>query len=370
MSNKKNSTAKMRFACAVIFIAFCYIYLACFQADVLAAAQHVLSGGKTDYYYTLSPILITLVCFLLQVATYAAMGVKRRFHGLTYFPSFLLLALITDVPTDVDVRSSLMGWWWLALPLALLAWGGVMWVVRQLEPLEQEPHSFGWLSRYAWLNIAQLLVMMVGVLFVGSNDRLFHERMRMEHLMRLRQYDQALQVGRESLQTDSSLTMLRIACLAQTGELGSRLFTYPLTGGSEAMSPNGTSVRTVMWKAPKWMEEPSPWMKKHHLIYRVPEDYKLCALLLDRNLDDFVRELLRHYTPGKDTLPTHYKEALLLYCHRRRQPIVEYRDNVMEADLADFQTLEDKHTQAAERQAALRDTYGNTYWYYYLYGGK
>ncbi len=369
MGNKRNSTAKMRFACAVIFIAFCYTYVACYQADVLAAAQHVLSDGKTDYYYTLSPLLITLVCFLLQVGAYAATGVRRRYHGLTYFPSFLLLALITDVPVRVDEHPSL-GWWWVVLPLCLLAWGGAMWVVRQLEPLEQEPHSFGWLSRYAWLNIAQLIVMMLGVLFVGCNDRLFHERMRMEHMMRLRQYDEALEVGRRSLATDSSLTMLRIACLAQTGQMGSRLFTYPLTGGSEAMMPNGTSVRVLMWKAPGWMREPSPWMKKRHLIYKVPDDYKICAPLLDRRLDDFACELLRHYTPGKNTLPTHYKEALLLYCHRRRNPIVEYHDNVMEADLADYQAMERKYADPAERQTALRDTYGNTYWYYYQYGGK
>ena len=40
----------------------------------------------------------------------------------------------------------------------------------------------------------------------------------------------------------------------------------------------------------------------------------------------------------------------------------------MEADFQDFQTLERKFSNAMERNAALRDTYGNTYWYYYLYG--
>ena len=72
------------------------------------------------------------VCFLLQLGAYAVTRVKRRFHGLTYFPSFLLLALIADVPTHVDTSVSL-GWWWLVLPFSLLGWAGVMWVVRPVS---------------------------------------------------------------------------------------------------------------------------------------------------------------------------------------------------------------------------------------------
>ena len=86
MKNKRSSTAKMQIACAIIFITFTYVYLAFYQADVLAVAQHVFSGGLTNYSYTLAPLLITLVLYLLQVGVYAVTRVKRRFHGLTYFP--------------------------------------------------------------------------------------------------------------------------------------------------------------------------------------------------------------------------------------------------------------------------------------------
>ena len=85
MKNKRSSTAKMQIACAIIFITFTYVYLAFYQADVLAVAQHVFSGGVTNYSYTLAPLLITLVLYLLQVGVYAVTRVKRRFHGLTYF---------------------------------------------------------------------------------------------------------------------------------------------------------------------------------------------------------------------------------------------------------------------------------------------
>ena len=367
MDHKRNSTAKMRFACAIIFLVFAYTFLACYQADILAVAQHVLSEGKTDYFYTLAPLLVTFVCFLLQLGAYAVTRVKRRFHGLTYFPSFLLLALIADVPIHVDAGVSL-GWWWLALPFCLLCWAGVMWVARQLEPLEQEPHSFGWFSRYSWVNISQLVVMMLAVIFITNNDRLFHERMKMEHLMKEKQYEKALEVGEKSLQTDSSLTMLRIACLYRTGELGSRLFSYPLVGGSQSMYINGTSVKALMWQAPVWMYGTSPWMKKHRLKYRLSKEYELCALLLDKKLDEFVRKLVKYHELTK--LPTHYKEALLLYCHLRTHPIVEFHDNVMDADFSDYQSMERKYSNPVERQSVLRDTYSNTYWYYYDYGNK
>ncbi len=367
MDHKRNSTAKMRFACAIIFLVFAYTFLACYQADILAVAQHVLSEGKTDYFYTLAPLLVTFVCFLLQLGAYAVTRVKRRFHGLTYFPSFLLLALIADVPTHVDAGVSL-GWWWLVLPFSLLVWAGVMWVVRQLEPLEQEPHSFGWFSRYSWVNISQLVVMMLAVIFITNNDRLFHERMKMEHLMKEKQYEKALEVGEKSLQTDSSLTMLRIACLYRTGELGSRLFSYPLVGGSQSMYINGTSVKALMWQAPVWMYGTSPWMKKHRLKYRLSKEYELCALLLDKKLDEFVRKLVKYHELTK--LPTHYKEAILLYCHLRTHPIVEFHDNVMDADFSDYQSMERKYSNPVERQSVLRDTYSNTYWYYYDYGNK
>ena len=102
MKNKRSSTAKMQIACAIIFITFTYVYLAFYQADVLAVAQHVFSGGLTNYSYTLAPLLITLVLYLLQVGVYAVTRVKRRFHGLTYFPSFLILTMITDIPVDID----------------------------------------------------------------------------------------------------------------------------------------------------------------------------------------------------------------------------------------------------------------------------
>lgn len=77
MNIQKNSTMRMQIVCAIVFITFTYVYLAYYQADVLAAAQHVLSGGMTHYSYVLAPILLTLVLFLLQICAFKVTGIRR-----------------------------------------------------------------------------------------------------------------------------------------------------------------------------------------------------------------------------------------------------------------------------------------------------
>ena len=58
---------EMRSTMAIVFISFTYLYLDCFQDDVMAVAQYVLSGGMTSYSYVLAPIILTLALFMLQV---------------------------------------------------------------------------------------------------------------------------------------------------------------------------------------------------------------------------------------------------------------------------------------------------------------
>ncbi len=366
MEKRRNSTSKMRLACAIIFILFTYLYLSCYQEDVLAVAQHELSGGLTSYNYTLSPILLTFVLFLLQLGVYAITHVKKSFHALTYFPSLLVLAVITDIPANVDTYRSLGAWAWI-VPLLLLAFAGGMWVIRQIEPYEPEMHSASWLSKWTWLNLGQMVIMMLMVVLVAQGFSVFHSRMKVERLMSERKYAEALRVGKNMLETDSSLTMLRIACLHHTGQMGERLFTYPLVGGSKAMLPDSVTVKSLMWNVPKWMR-PLPRNCKYY--YRKPVDYQLCALLLDKDIDRFVLQVQKSYDVTSFSLPRHYKEALMLYTHRRSAPKVVYHNSVMEADFQDYQALERKYSNVEERQTALRDMYGNTYWYYYQYGQK
>jgi hypothetical protein len=121
----------------------------------------------------------------------------------------------------------------------------------------------------------------------------------------------------------------------------------------------------------------------------VAADYYLCALLLDKRLDDFARELRRYYAAGLRTgkaLPVYYAQALTLYSHYH--PVLaasfadiatdaNWRDDTKAADRSansatdanwrDYSDMGDKIPNRQERANTLRRYYGETYWWYYDY---
>ena len=224
-----------------------------------------------------------------------------------------------------------------------------------------------------------MVVMALVVCALGNSDRTFHFRMRMEECMVKGNFAEATQVGVKEAATDSSLTMLRVWALSENHMLGDRLFSSPLVGGSDAMLPNGASVKLMMADERKLYAHlgvvfiqkmrPRVYLETLHKAHRATaaaHDWLLCAYLLDRDLNQFVRHLAKYY-PINEQLPKHYKEALIIYNHTTSHPLISYYNNVKEADYDDFQDLGDKYGNKRERYTALRDKYGDTYWFYYHY---
>ena len=378
---KKDSTRPMRVLCAIVFIVFSFIYLYDFQDDLLSVAQHVWSSGQTHYNRTVGAIIITIVLQMLQYGIYSITKLHRRSHALSYLPSFLLLMVISYITPDIDKHSSFMTWLWLA-PVILVIWYGAVWAAKQFEPYEPEMNDKGYLSRLMWVNMIEIIIMMFVVCLVcGSNDT-FRYRMKLENYIISKDYNKAIKVGIGQAKTDSSLTMLRIYALAHEGRLGDHLFEYPLVGGSHAMLPNGTSVKCMMYSTdslysffgakPKEVLEPKAYfdlMIKKGYPSRQLYDYIICADLMDKNLDAFVKDIRKYYKIGIN-IPKHYREALTIYTHLRANPVIVYHDNIMDADFQDLQDLIKKNPDLRLRKNAIKDTYSNTYWYYYMYGSK
>ena len=90
-------------------------------------------------------------------------------------------------------------------------------------------------------------------------------------------------------------------------------------------------------------------------------------MLVDRNIDAFVRELPRYYHVN-DSLPLHYKEALTLYTHKMSAPHIIYKNQIMDTDFDDMQKLVEANKDADERRLAVFNQYFGTYWWYYEYG--
>lgn len=352
----REDTVIMRVMCAVGFLIFSFLYLYNYQADILAMAQHVLSDGKTSYNDLVGAIVITITLYALHLVIYGIMKLHSIAHALTYFPSLLLLTVLTDVSPDIDNGFSFGNWLW-AFPLLLCLWYVGVLVAKASMMYERPRVSHGFFSHTTWANSLAMAVMFFLVGCFSNSDEVFHYRMKIERCLVSGDYDKALDVGYSSLATDSSLTMLRVYALAACNELPERLFEYPLTGGAAAMKPNGTSVRMLL-------HEDVGLRKVRQSSY----DYLLCGLLLDRKIDRFAHEVVKKYNAAN--MPRHYREALVMYKHIRANPIIVCKDNVMDADYRDYQDMEKKYHDVAERKNEIRDAYGKTYWYYYDYGEK
>lgn len=372
---------------AIVFLVFTFLWLFYFQADVLAYAQHVASGGQTHYNRLVGTVLITVVLWLLQLGVYALVRLRTHCHALTYFPSFVVLALLGAVCPSAAAPSSLSLWWLLLVPLVAL-WLFAVWAVRVVSKFEhkQQPTFF---SRSMWVNLLILAVMIVGVTIVTDTNAVFHHRARVETCLMEQRFDDALQVGRKSLETDASLTMLRAYALSRQGLLGERLFEYPVAGrGADLVPLDSSQSRLLRYPQDSIFRHlgaiPRPGMTtpvyldrllRHNQASPAVRDYVLCGLLIDRDLDAFVKALPAYYEVS-DTLtrkgephalPRHYREALVLYTHLRSLPVLVYHDAVTEEDYANLQELEAQFSNPRERHIRVKEEYQGSYWYYYEY---
>ena len=316
----------MRGVCALVFILFSFLWLYEFQADVLAVAQHVLSQGQTHYDRTIGAVLITALLMLLQLCVYAATRLSRRTHALTYLPSMLALTVISDVPSDIDRHFSLGSWVWV-VPVVLVVWGAVVWLAKHVLPFENDGKTpTGVCSRRMWINLLQMVIMMMVVTFVGNTNAVFHFTAHAETALLRNDAESATRVGMRSEETDECLSMLRIHALARQGMLAEQLFHYPLKGNSADMLPlKGSHSRLRLlpadsiWKAfgarpvyPMTTRFYLSALERDSIHHSMVADYVLCGLLIDRQLDDFAEALPRYYNMAEDSLPRHYREALSL----------------------------------------------------------
>lgn len=375
--NTKNSTAVIRAVCAIVFCIFTFVYLYFYQADVLAVGQHVLSGGATHYDRMIGCVIITFSLLLLQIGVYVFFRLDKHCHALTYFPSLLLLTVITDVSQDIDRGFSFGAWLWI-FPLLLLLWGGLSVFVRNYQ-MYSRASSYGIFSRAMWSNMSIMTLLFLFTGLASNGNAVFHYRMRAEKCLLEGNYGEALAVGMKSLETDRNLTMIRVYALAREGMLGEKLFTYPVEGTSDDMLPYSGDARCMMYPndsiyrfigaKPSGRFKAIPYMKallRLGMATPAVKDYILCGYLIDRDLDSFAHALPEFYEVD-DKLPKHYREALTLYTHLRSKPYIIYHNSVMDTDFSDLQALERKYKTEAACSVAVNEMYAGTYWWYYMY---
>jgi len=376
---KNGSTLTIRVMCATVFVLFSFCWLYFFQADQLAMTQHVLSGGLTRYNPIWGTLIITAVLMLLQLLVYGIIGLTKRSHALTYVPSMMFLALVTEASQQIESSNSVSVWIWVLPVIILLVWGAIAWVAKLAQEVEKD-RDYSLFSRPVWINALLMALQIICVAWIGNTNAVYHYRMQTETLLADGEYRKALEVGKHSLESDANLLMLRMYALARENALGEKLFEYPITANVEQILP--TSGRTRMYYCPedslyKFLggrpAEPMTPMhfldlleRRDSVVSRQVVDYKLCGLLIDRQIDRFAREIGKFYELDEH-LPKHYREALVLYTHLRSNPVVVYHHAVTDEDWRNLQELERRFPNETERQGKVADYYQDTYWYYYKY---
>ena len=212
-------------------------------------------------------------------------------------------------------------------------------------------------------------------------DEQLHARLRAERFLSEADYQKVLDVDRKSLQVSKQLTAMRALALAHEQEMGDALFTFPQDYGSSGLLVadadlldydtlqvyfhrywQAVPVGKIQSDAPLFFEK---LLKRPDCDTLSLRDYYLCALLLERNLDKFVLELPSFYCVN-DSLPLHYREAMVLYKNLRPEDC-EYSDAEEEEQFAAFNAYLTPYVHETERRNYARRKYGRTYWYYYLY---
>ena len=338
----------------------------------------MLSGGMTHYDRTIGTILITLVLYVLQIFISRITKYRDALYFLTFLPSLFLLLMLTDVDGSFDeTRFSGMTIIPIILFLCCIVYMIFFRKKKSLAASEIDGNLFGML----WKNLFPLSITFIFISLAGNSNKVFHYRLRMESLLSQGEYAKALEVGRNSSSTDSNLTMLRAYALSRTKQLGNSLFEFPIKGKSDALLPNGNDVKCMLLpsgeifkqlgvrkKGSMGTMEYLLYLEKNGLAMKSVADYVLCGYLLDKNLDRFVDFIRYKYNLSSPSLPKHYKEALTLYTHLRANPVVVFHSEVMDADYADFQKLEQEHNNKILRYSFIKDSYGDTYWFYYFFG--
>ena len=374
------SATVVRTVCAIVFLLFVAIYVFFYQEDTLALTQHILSGGATIYSRVIGGIIITIVLALLHFTTAKVMRTKPLcIYALSCFPSLYILAMLTDFDTSQPL--SPWRWWAILMPLAAAVWWGVVYFLGELLRYRCSDirHEEGYLARTLGCNIFILAAMMIGVGLLSNSNDITHYRLRMERLLMHGEYAKALEVGKASDKTDASLTMLRVFALAHEGRLGDELFKYPVRGTSASIVPelsdgkmlmlSPDSVYRMLGAIPRHGQTIKNYLKaivKSGQATKAAIEYQLCGMLIDKDLDGFVNLLMKTHKID-DTLPLHYREALILYTHRRSSPKVVYSNTVMDTDYDDMQRLEAETKSPGERRIQIYNQFSGTYWEYFDY---
>lgn len=373
----KRSARILTVACGILFSAFSFTYLFVFQRDVLEALHFSLSQGKTVYSPVVGAAIITLVLLMFRWGINGLLGLKGLVRTLSYFPSCLLLGVLTDVDRTLYHGGSILGKWMWLLPLLLLIYVGIVYTWRRISR-----RWFNLEGSVLWLvnsNLAILFLLCLMTVCIGNSNINFHHELAVEKAIHEKDYVAALRVGRKSLEASRTLTVLRAFALSQSGEMGERLFEFPQYYGSKGLLFDPSSQEVLRIEVENLYHylgaKPDPSESAMEYLARICHDevgnhtaldYYLSGLLLDKELERFAKAAEVCFFE-QDTLPRYYREALVLHRQSHSDYALQVRDSLMLERFGKFTVRQKEFVSPIEEKNQMRREFGDTYWWYYYY---
>ena len=377
--NKRIVWRAAKWCATLLFALFSFLYLYCMQSDLMACYQYILSDGVTSYNPLVGSIVIVSILVGIGEMLAYFWSLPAAFVALSYFPSALILVLLTcAIPSHGSIVYDSASWVWLCVVLSvgcLL----VYFLKKNSLLFVQDKYSL----TDIWPNILVLFLLFVFVGGVGNTNDVLHDQLKAERLLRNNESQALLNLTKTSKNTEHSFLAIKALAMAENGSLPDKLFAETdvscnenlLVEPSSFLSCDSLEYRFYdFWKArpgeyaknnPDFFFEKLSKRKEVDSLYSMRmADYYLCTLLLQRNLEQFAAEV-RNFYPINDSLPRYYKEALVLYNRTHMNSLYVYCDNAVEENYLDFIKMQKESSSPKVNQNRLKRTFGNTYWYYY-----
>ncbi len=366
---------------AALFAVFSFLFVSVYQAPLLEAFYNSIATGKLQYNPWLVGSIVSLSLTLVALWLNRFTGFKREWTAMAYLPSSLILAFVTDIDRTIYTGGGSMKGWLLILAVVVPLYALFSFMLRRMlfESIKSAAMSQ---NRMLWRNLMLLLLQFCLVGTLSNSEENFKRETRAASLYNAGMVDKALKVGYKSLDASRELTAMRAYMLAGEGLLGEHLFEYPQYYGVEGLlfpceqaSPFvPDSVYSLIGAKPADGESGAAFFERvahADSANLVARDYYLMSLLLDRRLVKFKDEVLAIYgAKGLDALPKHYREALALYADIDTAAVKAYaiNDASMLKRLQRMRAEEALHPDLYVRSNYVRRYYGNTYWWYFIYG--
>lgn len=370
MSRKQKYDTLISAVCALLFVAFSFLYIYVFQGERLALLQDYLSKGQTTNNTFITASIITLLLLAVQYVLNGMGKLHGRFEAFSYLSSCALLALITGFDGSFSYS-------WVLWVVALLGVVGVyilvVWIERNTL-LHRDVHFFKQLTPN--LGVMALLFLLVG--YWGSDKASETMELMAWKYTHSEEYDKVLEVGKRSDDCNVELTALRNLALAKTGQLDDKLFAYPQPYGSDGLMMNRYNLQTAQYGAgtyydvlgatPYGGEKASEFYKRmmQRSDSRLFKDLYAAALLLDKNLDDFVA-LTASERADTSSASALTQEAWVIYNEQHPfTPVTFVPDEAVSQRYREYVALRETHAgNLVEMKNLCKRKFGKTYWYYY-----